>query len=103
MPVGQHTVGGMEGLVNGPNSDHLDSQIFSSRDVQTAEKDKWESSRVRVRGVQAQRLHRQPHFRGGTGGLWPVCGCPGMHIMCVRTVLAGTQGTFLLLKVFPSL
>ena len=51
MPVGQHTMGGMEGLVKGPNSDHLDSQIFSNRDEQqTAEKDEWEPGRVRVRG-----------------------------------------------------
>lgn len=90
---------GMEGPASGLNNDHLDSQIFFIRREQTAEKEKWESGRGSAKGVQAQRLHGQPRFRGGTGTCWAVCGFLYVHVMCVRSVLAGTQVTFLFLKV----
>lgn len=51
---------------------------------------KWVCGNVRVRGVQAQRLHKQPHSKGGTGDRWPVCRCPRVHIVRVRRMLVGT-------------
>lgn len=103
MSVGQHTVCGTKRLASGLNSDHLDSQIFPVRDEHPAERGIWESVRIRVKRILAQGLHRQPQCRGGTGGHWAGCGCPHVHVTCVRRVFAGTQVTFQFLKVFPSL